>query len=108
MLHTRIPLEPTCSRESASREHIELICEIRQGVGAWKRVRLSDLSPSGFRIAWLPDVRTSEPLRIRIPGMQLLVAHIRWRHGNQLGCEFASPLHVAVFDHLIDIARRNG
>ena len=70
----------------------------------WARVRLSDISQSGFRIAWFPAVDVNRPLRIKIPGMQLLSATIRWRSDNALGCEFDEPLHIAVFEHIVRTA----
>ncbi|MBT0668961.1 PilZ domain-containing protein [Novosphingobium profundi] len=78
-----------------------LICEVRQGSRPWRLVRLEDLSPEGFRIAWLPDVQAHVPLRIRIPGLQMLTAEVRWTKGDGVGCAFTAPLHVAVFEHLV-------
>jgi hypothetical protein len=86
---------------SARRAGITLICDVRQGSRPWAQVRLEDLSPGGFRIARLPAVRAELPLRIRIPGMQMLTAEIRWVRNGAVGCAFAEPLHVAVFDHLV-------
>lgn len=82
-----------------------LLCDVRQGTRAWRKVRIEDLSPGGFRIAWFPDVRPELPLRIRIPGMQLLSARVVWQNGKSVGCEFREPLHVAVFEHIAHSAR---
>lgn len=105
MIYQEIPVDGLCSRATPWREQVSLICEVRQGTRPWKRVRLDDISQSGFRIAWLPDVRTDELLRLRIPGMQMLTADIRWQQGNSLGCAFTTPLHIAVFEHLVRQAR---
>lgn len=86
------------------RVDVAILCEVRQGTRPWKKARLEDLSPGGFRIAWLPDARPELPLRIRIPGMQLLSANIRWTEGHAIGCAFAEPLHVAVFEHIAKAA----
>lgn len=88
-------------RAREERTALTLLCEVRQGTRPWRMVRLDDLSPQGFRIAWFPNVTTELPLRIRIPGMQLLSAEIRWQSNAAIGCAFAEPLHVAVFDHLV-------
>jgi hypothetical protein len=82
-----------------------LLCDVRQGTRPWRKVRIENLSPGGFRIAWFPDVRPELPLRIRIPGMQLLSARIVWQNGKAVGCEFREPLHVAVFEHVANSAR---
>ena len=83
------------------RADVTILCEVRQGTRPWRMARLEDISPGGFRIAWLPDVRADLPLRIRIPGMQMLSARIAWQRGNAVGCAFTEALHVAVFEHLV-------
>lgn len=86
------------------RAPINLTCEVRQGTRIWRVVRLDNLSSHGFRLAWSPDINMEMPLRIKIPGIQLLTAHIRWRTAAAIGCEFDEPLHVAVFEHLLQQA----
>ena len=88
-------------KQRAQRVGVAILCEVRQGTRPWKMARLEDLSAGGFRIAWLPDARPGVPLRIRIPGMQLLSARIVWLQDNTVGCEFVEPLHVAVFEHIV-------
>ncbi len=89
-----------CSRVKP-RAQLVIVCEVRQSSRPWQMVHLDDLSPSGFLITGLSQPSLDKPLSIRIPGMQLLSARICWHRGNQVGCEFAAPLHVAVFDHLV-------
>jgi hypothetical protein len=91
--------------QRSTRIGVALVCEVRQGTRPWKKVRLEDLSRGGFRIAWFPEARPELPLRIRIPGMQLLSGRIVWRAENTVGCEFAAPLHVAVFEHIVRSAQ---
>lgn len=97
------PIEPDpgCTRYFAERAEVTLLCEVRQGVTPWQMVRLNDISQSGFRIALLPGARVNVPLRIRIPGLRMLTAQVRWIEGKTVGCEFAEPLHVAVFEHIV-------
>lgn len=89
------------TRSVDDRAEITLICEVRQGRNPWKFVRLADISATGFQIALLPDARLNMPLQIRIPGLAMLTAHIRWQRGKVVGCAFAEPLYVAVFDHIV-------
>jgi hypothetical protein len=93
--------EQFTDRGLAHRASVTLQCEARQGTRPWVAVRLEDLSQNGFRIAALPHVSPDQPLRVRIPGMQVLTAKIRWHQGKSVGCEFVEPLHVAVFDHIV-------
>ncbi len=101
---TQIPINLHADQDRPARTDragVSLICEVRQGVRPWVKVRLEDLSPGGFRISRLPSARMELPVRIRIPGIQLLSAHIRWSQDGAVGCEFVAPLHVAVFEHIV-------
>ena len=101
MRHESFPNDSRPLRSFAARARISIVCEVRQGTRPWKMARLSDLSETGFKLAWLPDYDPSKPLRIRIPGIEMLSAKICWHEGKQIGCAFASPLHVAVFENLV-------
>ncbi len=104
MIHNNRAFPPLtdqdCARAS-DRALLVIACEVRQGTRPWQVVHLEDLSPTGFRITGLSQPSLNKSLSIRIPGMQLLSAQIRWQRGTEVGCEFAAPLHVAVFDHLV-------
>lgn len=89
------------SRSANQRANVSLWCEVRQGTRPWKRTRLEDISPDGFRIAWLPGCHPDLPLKIRIPGLEVLSADIRWKRGDGLGCQFTNPLYQGVFEHIV-------
>lgn len=91
-------------RHGSQRAELSLLCEVRQGLRPWKLARLLDLSTAGFRLAWLPEYDEAKPIRIRIPGIQMLSARVCWRKGRQIGCEFSAPLHIAVFEHIAHLA----
>jgi hypothetical protein len=93
-------IDESCTRHG-DRAEVILLCEVRQGTAPWAMARLEDISPTGFRIAWLPHCSVDKPLRIRIPGLNLLSAEIVWREGKAVGCAFKEPLHVAVFEHIV-------
>ena len=96
---------PSVPSKRAPRASVSLVCEVRQGTRPWKRVKLEDISQTGFSLAAFPLATPDLPLRIRIPGMQLLSAELRWSDGKVIGCAFAEPLHVAVFEHIVRTAQ---
>jgi hypothetical protein len=106
--HEHIPDQDEGTREYSKRAVVSVECEVRQGTRPWKKTRLEDISPAGFRIAWLPGCHKDLPLKIRIPGMQVLTAHIRWKKEDAVGCEFNELLHFAVFEHIARQASREG
>ncbi len=92
-------------RSDDARAVVTLLCEVRQGIAAWQRARLEDISQHGFRIAWLPEFTLEKPVKVRIPGLHILTAHIRWHEDRALGCAFEAPLHIAVFENIVHQAR---
>ncbi|MCA1662411.1 MAG: PilZ domain-containing protein [Novosphingobium sp.] len=105
MRHERFPADARPLRNATPRARLSLLCEVRQARGPWRLARLTDLSETGFSLGWSPDYRLDQPLRIRIAGIESLSAKIRWHEGRKIGCEFANPLHVAVFDHVVRLAQ---
>ncbi len=99
-----IPSDEAADR-ATPRAGVTIICDVRQGSRPWASARLEDISPGGFRIARLVGARQDLPLRIQIPGIQMLSADIRWIRDGAVGCAFAEPLHVAVFEHIVRSAR---
>jgi hypothetical protein len=76
-------------RARSQREAVDLLCEVRQGQRPWNRATLHNIS------------ELQRGLWLRIPGLNLLQAHIRWKHGQYIGCEFTSRLYSPVFDHIV-------
>lgn len=108
MKHESFPsIDVGCSR-GGDRAHVALICEVRQGTDPWATVRLDDISQTGFRIAWLPHCQPDKSVRIRIPGLAMLTAKVIHREGKAVGCAFAEPLHIAVFEHIVGQAALAG
>ncbi|HNJ48292.1 MAG TPA: PilZ domain-containing protein [Novosphingobium sp.] len=89
----------------APRASVTLQCEARQGTRQWQRVLLGNLSETGFRMTGFANPSPGVPLSIKIPGLQVLTARICRQEGAELGCEFASPLYVAVYEHLVKASK---
>jgi hypothetical protein len=86
--------------QRSNRAPLSIVCEIRQGQRPWKTAHLQNISETGFCIEWLPSLEPGRSLWIRIPGLQLLTAHIRWKRDGMMGCEFVSRLYGPVFEHI--------
>ncbi|MFM5932470.1 MAG: PilZ domain-containing protein [Novosphingobium sp.] len=85
----------------ANRAEVSLTCEVRQGTRPWTKVKLQDISESGFRIEWRPGFFENQQMYIRIPGLELLVANLRWKREGWIGCEFTNRLYPPIFDHIV-------
>lgn len=67
------------------------------------RATLSDLSDSGFRVVCYSRLNPDKPLFIRLPGLPVLSADIRWIENEDYGCQFSKRLRPAVLDNLTEI-----
>lgn len=65
------------------------------------KVKLLDLSRHGARLSVSHALRTSDMCWISLPGLQPISAKVTWVEGFVIGCEFETPLHEAIFDHML-------
>ncbi len=85
----------------ACRAEVSLSCEIRQGTRPWIKLKLQDISETGFCMDWRPGLTEQLPLYIRIVGLELLIANLRWKREGMIGCEFTHRLYPPVYDHIV-------
>lgn len=60
-----------------------------------------DLSPTGFRGETVYNLPIGSRIFATLPGLAPLEAKVMWRDAVFVGCAFATPLHPAVFDHIV-------
>lgn len=75
--------------------------EIKQSNTNSFSATLYDLSVSGFRLNCFTNLLEHKPVYVKIPGLQLLNAKIRWMNDSEYGCMFGQPLNPYVFNHIV-------
>lgn len=103
MRHERfhVPGSESTFGRAFERTAISIRCEIKVGTEAWYFAWLRNLSTNGFQIDWPRTCPAYSNVRIRIPGLQVLAAEVRWRDGEQAGCQFVQPLSPYVLEHIV-------
>jgi hypothetical protein len=88
-----------------SREHnrgdVQIDGELREVGGGKHRIKIVDLSSSGFRVFSLTYIKVDKVVYLTIPGFTPLEATIAWHEKDYYGCRFTSQLHIAIYDHII-------
>ncbi len=84
----------------ASRLDLEFDAMLREPGTSKFQVRVKDLSVSGFRCETSFTLHEGSTVWLTINGLQALEARVAWREKSKYGFAFASPLHIAVFDHI--------
>ncbi len=85
-------------------ERLDLLfmAQLREsGAGAGKfAVTIKDISVTGFRCETSFGLRLGTRVWVTIPGLNGLESIVVWKKDFTYGCKFASPLHIAVLDHI--------
>jgi hypothetical protein len=62
------------------------------------RVRIHDLSTDGCKVELVERPAVDDEMSIKLDGLEVLEAVVRWVSGHTAGLKFKNPLHPAVLD----------
>ncbi|MFN3620739.1 MAG: PilZ domain-containing protein [Sphingorhabdus sp.] len=88
-------------RRRHDRSDVKIIADIRVSRGLRNKVRIVDLSRTGFQMECLAFIPDDRPVFMTLPGFVQLECAIKWRSEWHYGCAFNSPLHEGVHDHIV-------
>ena len=87
-----------------SRDGALIGVKFRRKGEAWFRTKVTDMSPAGFRLLSFVKLRVGMEVWIMFPGFDGRKARVMWVANHEAGCTFESPLHPAIFDHIVRTA----
>lgn len=94
-----LPIAPTDTTQPSPA--VSMVCEIRQGMTPWSFVRVDQITTATLRVLWLAVIDPGQPLRVKLPGLQMMTARVTALEGQVVELAFDVPLHPAVFDYLL-------
>ena len=98
--------KPLSSSQFNGREYarydVTVMAEVRTSGGIKTMVRVLNLSRAGFQMECLPFIPRERPIFFALPGFMPLECSIAWHSDCHYGCSFLSPLHEAIFDHIVE------
>ncbi len=65
-----------------------------------------NLSPHGFMARCEASIADADMLRVTLPGVGQIGAHVRWALGGRIGCQFDRPMALAHYYELLAILLR--
>ncbi len=83
------------------RGDVAIVADIRVPSGGRNKVKVVDLSQTGFRMECLTYIPDDRMVFLTIPGFAQMEARIAWHSEWLYGCEFARPLYPAIYDHIV-------
>ncbi len=88
------------NRRRASRASVAVEANLRKPSDKPFKVRIRDISQTGCRAETVTKTREGDRVWLTIPGFAAIEGIIRWSDNKGFGCEWASPMHASVFDHV--------
>lgn len=85
----------------AERLDVKMKAALRAAGAAKFEIDVHDISIVGYRFNSVSKLNVGDRVWLTIPGMGGLESTVVWRENYLFGCEFMSPLHMAVFDHVL-------
>jgi hypothetical protein len=90
----------TASREYC-RGEVAIIADIRVAGSNKTKVKVLDISQTGFRMECLSFLSSNQTTFLSIPGFEQLESRIIWQTEWIYGCQFARPLYMPVYEHIV-------
>jgi len=74
--------------------------------GRMLQLLVVNISPHGLMARCEAPLADGETVRITLPGVGQVPAHVRWALGGRLGCQFDRPIPLAHYYELLAIMLR--
>ena len=91
---------PQVSRSSA-RQTVLIGVRVRRKGESWFKSRITDMSLNGFRLMSYVKLHVGMEVWIMFPGFEGRKAFVTWVSDHEAGCEFETPMHPAIHDHIL-------
>ena len=94
-------IAPPASNRLTCRGAVAFAADIRAVGGQKNKVHVVDISQTGFRMECLTHISNNQVIYLTIPNFEPMEARIAWQTEWMYGCQFARPLYLAVYDHIV-------
>jgi hypothetical protein len=90
------------------RQTVLIGVRVRRKGESWFKSRITDMSLSGFRLLSFVKLRVGMEVWVMFPGFEGRRATVTWTASHEAGCAFETPLHPAIFDHIVRMSDTPG
>ncbi|MBP6031526.1 MAG: PilZ domain-containing protein [Sphingobium sp.] len=78
--------------------------KLRRPGETWFTSRVSNLSETGFRLHSFVNLKPGMTIWVMFSGFEGRRATVMWTKGAEAGCMFESPLHKAIYEHIMRVS----
>jgi hypothetical protein len=89
------------SGRKTTRRLVNFAASVRSLGAIANKIRVTDLSPRGFKISCERRLEPDTEVWLKITGLNAVRARIVWCEGEEAGCEFFTPLRADILNELI-------
>ncbi|WP_264580032.1 MULTISPECIES: PilZ domain-containing protein [unclassified Sphingobium] len=86
---------------SLARQSVLIGVRVRRKGESWFKSRISDMSLTGFRLMSYVKLQVGMEVWVMFAGFEGRKAFVTWVCDHEAGCEFETPMHPAIFDHIV-------
>lgn len=92
----------------AQRHTVLIGVKLRRPGETWFTSRVSELSETGFRLESFVNLKPGMTVWVMFSGFEGRRATVMWSRGHEAGCMFETPLHKAIYDHIMRVSDTAG
>ena len=99
---------PASSSRNGGRRTVLIGVKLRRPGETWFTSRVSNLSETGFCLQSFVTLKPGMTIWIRFSGFEGRRATVVWTKGHEAGCVFETPLHRAIYEHIMRVSDTDG
>ena len=106
MTRVQLAILPPSDGRKAERRVVNLAARLRDPGARLVDVELHNLSITGFMARGETELEVGDSIWLKVPGFSPEPTRVVWVEGDQVGFEFATPLHPATVEMLAAAGRQ--
>lgn len=106
MSKAQLAILPVRDGRSAERRIVNLAARLREPGATIVDAEVLNLSTDGFMAVTDLKVDVGGNVWLKLPGLEPQNSRVAWAEDGRIGCEFATPLHPATIELLVQTGRK--
>lgn len=102
----QLAILPVADGRTAERRIVNLAARLREPGARIADAEVLDLSTDGFMAVSELVLEPGTTVWLKLPGLEPQNSRVVWAEGGKTGFQFATPLHAATIDLLVQTSRR--
>jgi hypothetical protein len=102
----QLAILPVIEGRSAERRIVNLAARLREPGASIVEAEVMDLSTDGFKAVTERPLEVGVNVWLKLPGLEPQNSRVVWAEGGKSGFQFATPLHAATLELIVENNRK--